>query len=268
MPKASLKDFVKLMNNSVFGKTMENVRNHQDVKLVHNAKQFKKLAAKPNFKSFKIYTEDLTAVHMAKQDILLNKPTYVGVTILDISKTFMYEFHYNHIKSTYGNRTALLMIDTDSLVYSIETDDLYDDMCHHIDLYDTREYPSDHPAYSIVNKKVLGKMKDEMKGCPIKEFVGLRPKMYSVLEGDGTEKKTAKGISKSATRKMWHEQYFQTLFDEQRSTAHMTCIRSYKHDVITVNIKKVGLTPCDDKRNVLDDKVTTLAHGHCSIPKQ
>ena len=110
------KDFFKLMNYSVFGKTMEKVRNHQDVKLVHNAKQFKKLTAKPNFKSFKIFTEDLTAVHMAKQDILLNKPTYVGMAILDISKTFMYEFHYNHIKSTYGNRAALLMTDTDRLV--------------------------------------------------------------------------------------------------------------------------------------------------------
>ena len=230
---------------------MENVRNHQDVKLVHNAKQFKKLTAKPNFKSFKIFTEDLTAEHIAKQDILLNKPTYVGLfnrmsccmTILDISKTFMYEFHYNHIKSTYGNRAALLMTDTDSLVYSIETDDLYDDMCHHLDLYDTSEYPSDLPAYSIINKKVLEKMKDEMKGYPIKEFVGLRPKMYSVLEGDGTEKKTAKGINKSVTRKMRHELYFQALFDEQRSTAHMTCIRSYKHDVMTVNFEKVGLSP-------------------------
>ena len=87
-----------------------------------------------------------------------------------------------------------------------------------------------------------------MEGCPIKEFVGLRPKMNSVLEGDDTERKTAKGINKSATRKMRHEQYFQALFDEQRSTAHMTCIRSYKHDVMTVNIKKVELSPFDDKR--------------------
>ena len=228
------------MNNSVFGNTMESVRNHQDVELVHNVKQFKKLTAKPKFKSFKIFTEDLTAAHMAKQDILLNKPKYVGMSILDIPKTFMYDFHYNHIKSTYGNRAVLLMTDTDSLVHSIETDDLYDDMCHHLDLNDTSEYPTDNPAHSPVNKKVLGKMKDEMKGYPIKEFVGLRPKMYSVLEEDGTEKKSAKGSNKSVTRKMWHEHYFQALFGEQRSTAHMTCIRSYKHDVMTVNIKKVG----------------------------
>ena len=129
---------------------------------------------------------------MAKQDILLNKLTYVSMSKLDISKTFMHEFHYNHIKSTYRNHAVLLMTDTDSLVYSIETDDLYDDMCHHLDHYNTSKYPSDHPAYITVNKKVLGKMKNEMKGCPIKKFVGLRPKMYSVLEGGGTEKKTAK----------------------------------------------------------------------------
>ena len=149
---------------------MENVRNYQDVKLVHNAKQFKKLTAKLNFKSFKIFNEDLTAVHMVLQDILLNKPTYAGMSILDISKTFMYEFHYNHIKSTYGNRAALLMTDTDSLVYSIETDNLYNDMCHHLNPYNTIEYPSHFPVYCTVNKKVLGKMKDEMKDIPSKSL--------------------------------------------------------------------------------------------------
>ena len=118
----------------------------------------------------------------------------------------MNEFHFNHIKSTYGNRAVLLMADTDSLVYSIQIDDLDDDMCHHLDLYDTSEYLSDNPAYSTANKKVLGKMKDGMKGHPIKGFVGLRPKMYSVLEGYSTEKKTAKGINKSVTRKIRHEQ--------------------------------------------------------------
>ena len=101
-----------------------------------------------------------------------------------------------------------------------------------------------------------------MKEYLIKEFVSLRPKMYSVLEGASTEKKTAKGINKSVTRKMRHEQCFQALFGEQRSTALMTCIRSYKHDVMTVNIKKIGMSPYDDKRYVLDDKVAKLAHGH------
>ena len=190
--KSEFERFFKLMNNSVFGKTMENVQNHQDIKLMHNAKKFKKLTAKSNFMSFKIFTELLTTVHMAKQDILLNKPTYVSMSILDISKTFMYNFHYNHLKSMYGNRAVLLMIDTDSLVYSIKTDNLYDDMCHHLNFYDTSEYPNNHPAYSTINIKVLRKMKDEMKGYTVKEFVGLQPKMYSVLEGDGTEKKQQK----------------------------------------------------------------------------
>ena len=185
---------------------MENIRNHHDVKLGHNVKQFKKLTTKPNFKSFKIFTEDLTAVHMAKQDILLNKQTYVRILILDISKKFMYEFHYNHIKSTYGNHAVLLLTDTDSLVYLITTDNLYDDMCHprdliysiywykynHLDLYDMSEYPSNHPVYNKVNKKMVGEKKDEMKGHPITEFVGLQPKMYLVLEGDCMETKPQK----------------------------------------------------------------------------
>ena len=97
-----------------------------------------------------------------------------------------------------------------------------------------------------------------MKRYPIKELVDLRPKMYSVLK-----KKTTKGINKSVTQKMLHAQYFQVLFDEQRSMAYMTCLRSYKHDRMTVNIKKV-----DNKRHILQDKIFTLAHGHSTIPKQ
>ena len=234
---------------------------------MHNVKQFKKLTAKPKYKSFKIFSEDLTAVHIAKQDILLNKPTYVGKSTLNISNTFVYDYHYNYIKSTYGNCAVIIMTDTYSLVYSIETDDLHNDMCHHLDLYDTSEYPSDHPDYCTVNKKVVGKMKDEMKDHPIKEFVGLRLKMYSVLEDDGTENKNRKRHKQFRDTKMRHEQYFQALFGEQRSTAYMTCIRSYKHDVMTVNVKKVGLSPYDDIRYILQDKITTLAHGQSSIPK-
>ena len=117
------KNFFKLMVNSVFGKTMENIRKRQDVRLVTNVPIFKRLTAKPNFKSFKIFSEDLTAVHMTKPQVLLNKATYVGMSILDISKIFMYKFHYQHIKQLYGNKATLLMTDTDSLLYVIETED-------------------------------------------------------------------------------------------------------------------------------------------------
>jgi hypothetical protein len=262
------KNFYKLMNNSVFGKTMENIRKHQDVQLVSNTKKLQRLTAKPNFKSFKTFSDQLAAVHMSKQEILLNKPTYVGMSILDISKVFMYDFHYNHIKTTYGNRATLLMTDTDSLIYHINTDDIYADMLIHNHLYDTSDYPLSHPAYNTINKKVLGKMKDETNGRPIKEFVGLRPKMYAIMESDNSEKKTAKGINKSVTKQLRHQSYYDTLFGEKSSYVDMSAIRSFHHTVMSVSIRKLGLSPYDNKRYVLGDKITTLAHGHYKIKQE
>ncbi|KAK3738643.1 hypothetical protein QZH41_001793, partial [Actinostola sp. cb2023] len=189
------KDFFKLMNNSVFGKTMENLRKRVSVKLLNTPKQLKKLTANPLFDYFRIFDENLVGVNMKKPSLYLNRPIYVGFCILDLSKTLMYDFHYNVIKQKYGNNATLLFTDTDSLCYNIKTEDIYEDMYEDLDLYDTSEYPRDHVLHSTVNKKVLGKMKDETHGLPIEEFVGLRPKMYSLLyheEGREVEKKTAK----------------------------------------------------------------------------
>ena len=136
------KDFFKLINNLVFGKTMENMRKFMDVKLVPNGRKFTTVTSKPNFKSCKIFSNDLMAIHMAKTEIKLIKPAYVGVSILDLSKTFMFAFHYDKIKQRYGDKAKLLMTDTDSLVYYIETEDIYEDMLQEQDAYDTSEYPT------------------------------------------------------------------------------------------------------------------------------
>ncbi|XP_041377266.1 uncharacterized protein LOC121389682 [Gigantopelta aegis] len=191
------KDFFKLMNNSVFGKTMENLRKRVDVKLISNKKRACKLVAKPNFHAFRIFNEDLVAVHLSKQRLYLNRPIYVGFNILDVSKILMYNFHYNYIKVKYESKAQLLFTDTDSLCYSIQTKDIYQDMMEERHLFDTSDYDPGHPLYSTTNKKSLGKMKDEMHGIPIHEFVGLKSKMYSLIyqEKDQVmEKKTAKGI--------------------------------------------------------------------------
>ena len=111
------KDFFKLMNNSVFGKTMENIRNRKDIRLITSEKKALKLIAKRNFKHRTIFTENLVAVHMGKTNLVFNKPVYVGMCILDISKTLMYNFHYNYIKKKYNDNALLLMTDTDSLCY-------------------------------------------------------------------------------------------------------------------------------------------------------
>ena len=112
------KDFFKLMVNSVFGKTMENLRNRMNVELVNTAERIKKLCAKPTFKTFKIFNEDLTAVHMTKIKLVLNKPIYVGFVVLDNSKILMYDYHYNHIKKIHGDRAMLLFTDTETVYYT------------------------------------------------------------------------------------------------------------------------------------------------------
>ena len=122
------KDFFKLMNNSVFGKTMENIRNRVDIRLVNDKAKARKLAAKPNFQHCTIFNENLVGIHMKKTKLTFNKPVYLGMCILDLSKTLMYDFHYSYIKSKYGTRAKLLFTDTDSLAYEIETEDFYKDI--------------------------------------------------------------------------------------------------------------------------------------------
>jgi hypothetical protein len=186
-----------------------------NVKLVNDQRRLKRLTAKPTFKAFKIYHNDLAAVNLKLAKIVLNRPTYVGFSILDISKLLMYDFHYNHIRSEYGPKAKLLFTDTDSLCYEVSTDNIYADMAKHINFYDTSEYPVYHPLYNTQNKKVLGKMKDECAGKVIQEFVGLRSKMYSIKFGK-VEKKTAKGIKKSVIKQqLKHAMYRDCLFERK-----------------------------------------------------
>jgi hypothetical protein len=258
------KDFWKLMNNSVFGKTMENLRKRVDVKLVNSDKRLRKLACQPSFKAFKIFNEDLAAVHMRKRKLCLNRPIYVGFSILDMSKVLMYNFHYGYIQTKYEDRAKLLFTDTDSLCYIIQTDDVYADMQDDIEWFDTSDYPKDHPIYSITNKKVLGKMKDEAASVPPEEFVGLKSKMYSLLAGKQA-KKTAKRVVKSAIRDLHHESYLHTLFAEEILMAEMPVIRAEKHELYTMTINKIGLSPYDDKRYILEDGISSYAYGHYKI---
>ncbi|XP_061193783.1 uncharacterized protein LOC133202021 [Saccostrea echinata] len=252
------KDFYKLMNNSVFGKTMENLRKRVDIQLIHREQRLLKVTAKPGFKSFKIFNKDLASVELTKQNLVLNCPIYVGFSILEMSKVLMYHFHYNNVKYTYGGNEELLFTDTDSLCYNIFTEDLYKDLekvKHHFDFSD---YPSDHFLYDDTNKKVLGKMKDETMSEPMTEFVGLRPKMYSLTYGP-----TAKGVSKSVI--MRHSSYKECLFQRESHMETMITFRSEKHQIHTIALNKTSLSPFDDKRYILNDGIHTLAHGHWRI---
>ena len=164
------KDFFKLMNNAVFGKTMEHIRNRVDIKLITNEKEAKKLISKPNFEHRTIFTENLIAVHMKKTKVYYNKPIYLGMCILDLSKTMMYDIHYNYIKEKYGQAATLLFTDTDSLAYEIDTEDFYKDINPDVErLFDTSNYPSSHESGIKVgvNKKIPGMFKDEAGGKQI-----------------------------------------------------------------------------------------------------
>ena len=264
------KDFFKLMNNAVFGKTMENLRKRVNVKLVNDVKQLKKLTASPSFDYFRIFTNELAAVNMKKPSLYLNRPIYVGFSILDLSKTLMYEFHYNYIKTKYDDKATLLFTDTDSLCYGIRTDDIYRDMQEDADLFDTSEYPPEHFLYSTQNTKMFGKMKDETHSLPIIEFVGLRPKMYSLLfnnqKNQIVEKKTAKGIAKNVTeREIRHGHYKDCLFNRKQQMASMHQIRSFNHNLYTIKLNKIGLSPFDNKRHLEWDGCATPPFGHYSL---
>ena len=192
------KNFYKLMNNSVFGKTMENLRNRVDIKIVRSNEtdKIRKLVASPLYSRHVIFSNDLVGIDMRKSRLLLNKPVYTGMTILDNSKILMYDFFYNHLKKQYGQRCELLYTDTDSLLLEIKTDDVYKDIKSNENQYDTSDYPKEHPLHSNANKKVLGKMKDECAGTPIAECVCLRPKMYSILKADEKKYQKSKGCKK------------------------------------------------------------------------
>ncbi|KAK3099927.1 hypothetical protein FSP39_011908 [Pinctada imbricata] len=267
------KDFFKLMNNSVFGKTMENLRKRVDIQLVHHNKKLLKLSAKPGFKSFKIFNEDLASVELQKTKLVLNRPIYVGFSVLELSKVLMYDFHYHYVKPKYGSRAQLCFTDTDSLCYDIHTEDIYADMKESQHLFDFSEYPKDHYLYSTENKKVIGKMKDECQGHIMKEFVGLKPKMYSFTfqkKIDETihceEKKRAKGVSKAVVKyNIHHDKYRDCLLNEEYKMESMVSFRSYNHHIYTIKLNKTSLNPYDDKRYILGDGVNTLAHGHRKI---
>ena len=221
------KDFFKLMNNSVFGKTMENIRNHKDMKLVTSDKKYLKYVMKPNFKGGHPFSKHLFAVEMGKTEIKINKSVYLRQAILDLSKMLMYEFHYDYMRPRYGSKVKLCYMDTDSFVYEIETEDFYRDTAKDVGKrFDTSGYSkNDNRPLSIgKNKKVIGLMKDELGGKIMTEFVALRAKMYAYRKIDrlvaqhehfvACDEKRCKGTKKCVVSEgLMFDDYKTCLFD-------------------------------------------------------
>ena len=256
------KDFYKLTNNSVFGKTMESVRKHRNIKLVTSKEAYLKTVMKPNFKSGVLFGENLMGCEMGKIKVVMNKPVYLGQAILDLSKIIMYEFHYDSMVPKYGKKLNLCFMDKDSLIYNIETKDFYRDIAEDVPArFGTSGYIPDRPLPIGLNKKVIGLMKDELGGEIMKEFVTLRPKMYS-YGTSGKESKKCKGIKKCVVRKtITFEDYKNCLFSGETSYRSQLMFRSSRHKIQTLEVNKIALNKNDDKRITIDG-VRSLARGH------
>ena len=254
------------MNNSVFGKTMENVRNHRRFEICTDGIILRRWVRNPAFYGVIEITEDTLLIEKKIRKVKLNKPMYDGFSILDISKTLMYDFHYNFAKPNLPN-VQLCYMDTDSFIYDIpmSQDQVTRVLKDHEDGFDFSNYPKDHPNYSVTNKKVIRKMKDELGGGKIKEFVGLRSKLYSLRTDDEHTIKRAKGIKKNVVqKKINHEDYLKCL-KEQQEYLHPQCnIESHNHTIYTTERVKKSLSPFDDKRYILDNGFNTLPYGHYS----
>jgi hypothetical protein len=259
------KQFYKDMNNFIYGKTLESVRGRHNIELVINEERLDKIIAQPTVQTWRTFTENLVAVKRAKEVVNLDKPVFLGFTILEMAKQIMYDFHYNYIKPKYGKNARLLFTDTDSLCYAIETENIYKDMLEDKHMYDLSEFPEDHMCYNTENKKKLGVMKDETKANRILEFVGLKAKMYSILLENGEEIKRAKGVGRQAIQSdITHQDYKDTLFNELALLHSFKTIRSKNHQISTLNIHKRSLNCYDDKRYLLDS-TTSLPYGHKDI---
>ena len=182
---------------------MENIRKHKDIKLVTTDKKRSKLVSEPNYHTINLISEDLPIIEMKKAKVKMNKPIYLGLSILEISKILMYEFWYDYMKPKYSNDVKLRYMDTDSFIMNIKTNDFYEDIANDVEnRFDTSNYEVNRPLPMGKNKKIIGLMKDELGGKIITEFASLRPKTYSCLTNDGKEDKKAKGTNKCIIKKM------------------------------------------------------------------
>lgn len=283
------KSFFKLLNNAIFGKTMENIRSRVDIKLTKkwNGKcGARMLISKPNFKRYRIFDENLVAIELSKTNILMNKPIAVGMSILDISKLTMYSFLYDFLKSKYDDRVHLAYTDTDSFILSIETPDFYEDIRNNIAMFDTSDYPWPN-EYNIErkNKKIPGLFKDELNGVIMTEFVGLRAKCYAIRslkdklsedelcdeeerkKREAKRIKKAKGVKKCVLKnRIKFEDYIKCISEQCEVIQTQNTIRSILHKVYTIQTTKIALSPFDDKRYIIKPNgVDTLAWGHHKI---
>ena len=259
-PDEFSKGLYKLLNNCIYGKSIENQRKRINVKMINDKKRYQRCVNKPNFISSKIFDRGSVATHCSKTVLTLNKPICVGFCILELNKLLIYQFHYDYVLKTFDD-IKLLFTDTDSLVYKIKGGNVYEQCFKDKHLFDFSGYYKDSVCYDDSNKKVLGKMKDEFNGAKIDECVGLKSKRYSLIACNDKEVNKAKGVILKLEQKV----YVAILFNKKVIRHKMKRIQSKLHDIGTYDKNKISSTCFDDKRYVLDDGVNTLVYFHKDI---
>lgn len=268
------KDFFKLLNNSVFGKTIENRRKQVTIKLVttwndssNKTNKYigaEKILIKSNVKTVSVFSENFVAVHLSPEKIQLDRPIYIGFTVLEFAKQHLYKFHYDFMKNKYNTHAKLCYTDTDSLLYHVYTDDFYKDIKNDLTKFDTSNFDDNNPyGMPKLNAKVPGLFKDELGGSIITEFVGLRAKLYCLKSFKTTIKK-AKGVTKPVTNRLEIYDYKRALYSKDTVSQKMNMIKSIKHVLYSQQVNKVVLNSKDDKRQILFNNIETLPWGHCS----
>ena len=257
------KDFYKLMNNAVFGKTMENVRKHRDIKLVTTDQRRNQLVSEPNYHTVKWFSEKLLAIEMKKTKVEMNKPIYLGLLIIKISKTLMHQFWYDYMKPKYGDNVKLCYMDTDSFIMHIKTEDFYKDIADDVEKrFDTSNYEINRPLPIGKNKKVIRLMKDELGRKIMTEFVALRPKTYSYLTDDCKEYKKAKGAKECVIKqRLKLNNYKYCLLNNEIILKSHQRFKSEGHNVYTEEVNKIVLSSNGDKRLQTFDGITSYPYG-------